>query len=581
MNSAKLEKLRNELSLKPSLNLCDEYERAILFAPPPKIKNPLDNLLSSALKDFSRGNFSKAAAILKRALKIKPAFLPSMRLEMEVLAVQKKFSELEKLVAAKCFSPLHYAALFEVLLKGNFAKETEKFMLIGLKKFSRTKNLPLYLKAAVFQRHLDTVFSKKIHRLGFIPKPEDVYFRIAEIHLNAGHTQKMRKFLTEYVKNAEIKRENSDQMFEAFCLLGNFSKAFSCNLEHLLNEHLDNETEISEGINPFSKLRDKKYAKFLSRQMTLYLQKKPEDERAKFYRFLLTAQFSDIGPKYAEQIRKLKLKNKKLAAFMNHTCGLVFLKKQKFDSALSCFKKALSGFPESEMINGKIAEALLRAGNEKKSLKYIRQVLNHLPRPGLKAWEGELLLITGRYRQARRVLQQALEENCVFAYCWLGATLFKLGSPFQALNYINQAIKFNPSDIEAKIWRSEININLGNFARAMSDIDEIISIEKTNFWAHVNKIDIFCRKGDAKQALRYFRKISPQIKSKILSGAGCGKKHLDTAKIKKAIEEIKTIAKGNRRSEEYMQNLQKTLLPKTLLPKTLLPKTLLPKTLPH
>ncbi|MCG2724771.1 MAG: tetratricopeptide repeat protein [Elusimicrobia bacterium] len=430
-------------------------------------------------------------------------------------------------------------------------------MFSGLKKFSSEKNLSSYLKSAIFQRHLDTIFSKKINANTFKPQVEDVYFRLGEIYLNANRTAKMKIFFEKYALNSELKKENSDQVFTAFCLLGDFKKAFSRELTEFLDkaEVIFDKMEFFEGMNPFSKLFDTRHAKFLALQMKKYLRKNPENSRAKFYELLIKLKISGDTEQIAEDIERLELKNKKIAAFANYVTGSIFLNKMKFSSALSNFKKVLQAFPKSETVNGKTAETLLCLGKIQKALVQIKKAFRAINHAGLKAWEGELLLLNGRYKESLPVLRYALKKNCVFAYCWLGVALFKLGKISQALKNFNQAIKFNPRDYEAKIWLCEIHIRLGNFKEALSQANDILSLNRGNFWAYINKASVFCEMGNLKHAQYYFKQIPCYIRNFIAKRCGYSQKNLNLDKIRESIFEIKKLSKGNRRMEKYMQKI--------------------------
>ena len=97
ISANKLKALKSELSLNPSLDLCDDYEKLLLSFAGKKLKNPLDNLTLLSIKTLAARNFSSALSLSGKALKIEKEFLPALRVKIESLAQQRKLEELEKL----------------------------------------------------------------------------------------------------------------------------------------------------------------------------------------------------------------------------------------------------------------------------------------------------------------------------------------------------------------------------------------------------------------------------------------------------------------------------------------------------
>ncbi|MCK5582716.1 MAG: tetratricopeptide repeat protein, partial [Elusimicrobiales bacterium] len=422
-------------------------------------------------------------------------------IKTEILAENKNLHKLEKLFSCRNLTPSHYGELIEILLKNNLIVLAEKAILLGLKKFNSGKKLSQYIRAVIFQREMDTFFSCKMDALDFKVAVSDIFYRLAELHCQFGNTKKMEFFFKKF-SSLETARQKPHQTLNAFCALGEFEKIL--NLKLMKNYPFKAE-EIHDSLNPFEKIIDARHLRFLQKKLNLTSREKPGEPELKFLKALLIKKVSP--KKSAEMLSKIKTSNAKLNAIARYHAGQFFLNSVNFKKAHANFQKAFKVFPECETLTGKISECLMGMGSVKKALANIQKLIKKRPSPGLISWRGELLLLSGKYIEAKTILAKATKENRGMSYCWLGAALFKLGKINKALENLNKAVEINPDDLEALIWRAEANIKLNNFEKALRDINKARELDNKFLWVYLNTARICLVKKEFKKAIVEFKKV--------------------------------------------------------------------------
>lgn len=153
--------------------------------------------------------------------------------------------------------------------------------------------------------------------------------------------------------------------------------------------------------------------------------------------------------------------------FMRELLAQHRLKKERYEGVL----EAAAGSLAAWRVDAYAAEALLCLGRRREALARMRLACRRAPerdRIDARAWLGELLLWDGSYAAAKRELEPAYKAGSPYSYCWLGAALYKLGSPNRALKILDEGLERYPRDVEAYAWKGEILRRLGKTKQAVA-----------------------------------------------------------------------------------------------------------------
>jgi tetratricopeptide (TPR) repeat protein len=201
--------------------------------------------------------------------------------------------------------------------------------------------------------------------------------------------------------------------------------------------------------------------------------------------------------------------------------------------------------------HARLAEAYVCARKEKAAWKQMRLARSLAPRVelgGVYAWWGELQLMCGHYRPALRLLQRAQNLGSVFAGCWLGGALLKLGHAEEAAAVLQKQIEGHPRDGEAYVWLSEALRRLGRPKEALACLERM-DPEGPQLWAWINRFLAHRALGD-QAAMRGLLKKTPQLYPWIRVRHGVrGASPLDHWA--RALEKLVESSQGNRRFEKH------------------------------
>jgi len=166
--------------------------------------------------------------------------------------------------------------------------------------------------------------------------------------------------------------------------------------------------------------------------------------------------------------------------------------------------------------------------------------------PGFSAWRGQLLLFSSRYRESVKELDKTIGAGNNLGWCWRGAALFKLGKKGPAMENLTKAVKVNPNDLEARVWRAELLRTGKKFTRALDDLNHALGVMPEHPWALANLALLAAERGDPAGFSTHYSRLPETIR--LACGRGTGNPA--------ALSELLAKLKGIRRHEpRFFHNL--------------------------
>lgn len=381
---------------------------------------------------------------------------------------QKEFLKLEK--------------IFRDLFAKNRLKDLLKlaFKLAGLEDGSGKMR-----KFLLFRLPGDTVFAHKASDLPVTFERSAIFFRLAELCRDKGAFAEMEKLLSLYL------RDGRDELlsFLALCLTCDFSRAYALAPalpeKELFPEMLLLAADPWRSVSRPSRIRPA-LAGVEAASKNL---KGPGKALASLHRFVL-AEKAGLSPAYAPP-RSIP----PAQAILYLPAAEILLDRLEFWKAGKIFRAAAEASPASEQACGKLAETLFCSGRREAALELMACKQASILSPGFRAWRGQLLLFDGRYKEAVRELEKPIASGNVLGWCWRGAAQFKLGRFGPALRDLDTAIKINPDDQEARVWRAEL-LRKKEPKKALADLRRTLRIMPAHPWALANLALLSAERGD-------------------------------------------------------------------------------------
>ena len=225
--------------------------------------------------------------------------------------------------------------------------------------------------------------------------------------------------------------------------------------------------------------------------------------------------------------------------------------------------KELSGIvdciPHDYLVRCRNGEALLSAGRTVEGFKQFETAIamNDSARGDIEAWKGEMLLMTGEYKKAFESLEIAVRLKAACALCWRSVAYFKMGHIQESLNDFGQVVEKFPEDIEARVWKAEILRTLGRFNESLEDLNFIIKNRSDYNFALFNRALVYYELGDYRNMRKDFVKIDSKLIGIISIRLRIKKtKKINSSQIYKILRMGLKMAKGNRRAEKYLLQIQ-------------------------
>ncbi len=135
-------------------------------------------------------------------------------------------------------------------------------------------------------------------------------------------------------------------------------------------------------------------------------------------------------------------------AATQHDCGLAYLKLKQYDAAISHFETTIALAPKHENAQYHLATALLQKGELKQALIHYHQQLNINPNRDTYYNIGVLYMYQERHRDA--------------------------------IDYLSEALKYQPSDIESHLNIAAIYLKLNDQAQAITHYQQALAVDPEN-----------------------------------------------------------------------------------------------------
>lgn len=153
----------------------------------------------------------------------------------------------------------------------------------------------------------------------------------------------------------------------------------------------------------------------------------------------------------------IKLLKQSLKQFKDNVDALVnlgaaLLKEGKFEDATACFKKAIKLEPQHFEAHYNLGCTYLNLHDPKKALTHFMQILTQEPNPELYYNIGVIYMYQDRHSEAINYLQEAIkyQPDYLDALINLGVTFLKMGHHDKAIEYFDKALTLNPNNIEVQ-----------------------------------------------------------------------------------------------------------------------------------
>lgn len=117
--------------------------------------------------------------------------------------------------------------------------------------------------------------------------------------------------------------------------------------------------------------------------------------------------------------------------------------------------------------------------------------------------KGNQSLRQKNYAEAIRLYDEAIAKNADFSDAYLnkGITLLKLGQPADAYEILTEAIRIDPTLVQANLVRAEAGLDLGRLREAGEDLAQIEKEYQDSTRFHLIKGNLLDAQGNAAQAI--------------------------------------------------------------------------------
>ena len=198
-------------------------------------------------------------------------------------------------------------------------------------------------------------------------------------------------------------------------------------------------------------------------------------------------------------------------------------------------RAAADAWPANELACGKLAEAMFCGGKKEAALDFLASRQGLIKSPGFRAWRGQLMLFSGRYEESVRELQRPIAAGNPLGWCWRGAALFKLGRNGPAMKDLFAAIKIDPDDFEARVWRAELLRTGKEPARALEDLDSVLRKMPKHPWALANLALLAADRGDRAGFAAHYSRLPEPVR------LACGRGGGGQAALSRLLAELKGV----------------------------------------
>lgn len=502
---------------------------------------------------LGRGAYSEAAEMARAAAAIAPGDPVTRHLLAKALFLSGKTKEARKILSAliaseKTFSKAYFTLAELLAASGDAAglRRTAEAALLncspgdGAALLDRVSNYLLANNGLARRFDAGSFFVKRLLpaiKLRRVPCPPRFY----EYRLKRGLYPGMREGLRCLLKAGDTRP--SAELFRACCCAGKYRLAFET-AESLLSAGT---AELADLWNPWLNDRNTPASFWNRHHRALAGLSLPS--RLKIWRdFYLgvTALYLSRDRSQAHFAR-LRPRMRGRYAWMRFPLGYSLLSDCRFKAALTELKAVRDCLPGDWMGRCKYGEALICAGRRAQGFREFRGVCSK----GVN-WKAEMLLLTGRYAAAARLLEPVIAGLEPYSRCWLGAARFKLGEVPEAERWLRNCVDEDASDLEAAVWLAEVHMTCGRPRLALPLLARVLKRNPSYDLARVLRALLFFRLGRKGAALREAGLIDAELRPGIFRRPGrSGGRPVRPAAAEKALRKLLAAAGGNRRPDKY------------------------------
>lgn len=343
----------------------------------------------------------------------------------------------------------------------------------------------------------------------------------------------------------------------AFCSLDRYAEAFEA-AERMSAAPPPGEPVLSRLWNPWGDRSTNLPAGFMTARLAALRRARLPAELRNYRPFLAGAMLLYMG-KAREALREfggLRPGRAGRYGWMRFPEGWAALRLRLFDRAREAFSAAAASPISRVQALGRLAEAEICSGRTAAGLARMDRAMKeaHFSQlPGLRAWKGQMLLFTGKYREAAKILAEAGRTGDDAAWCWRGAALARMGRTDEALSELDRAVRLFPTDLEALVWRGEVLRLLGRHREAAAVQSAVLRKSPGYPWALVNRG--LCRRalGDGAGMEADFRALDREMRVFLAGAVKRGRRESRNGHINRMLEEACRLAMGDRRDDAYFR----------------------------
>jgi tetratricopeptide (TPR) repeat protein len=178
----------------------------------------------------------------------------------------------------------------------------------------------------------------------------------------------------------------------------------------------------------------------------------------------------------------------------------------RYPDAILAVQNGLASNPKSYSLHLRLGAANLSAGRYAEAESVFRNLVTAGdPLPTSYIGLAQVLLRTGRAEEACSELAAALQKlgpNFLISH-FRGLALDRAGKPAEAISAFQEALKLNPSSVEAHLGLGKTDLALGRLSDAISELEEALRLHPGNVQARRLLSQAYQRAGDTKRAVKY------------------------------------------------------------------------------
>ncbi len=182
------------------------------------------------------------------------------------------------------------------------------------------------------------------------------------------------------------------------------------------------------------------------------------------------------------------------------------------DGVISVLKRLLAKDPNSEELRFRLARALEKSGKRDEAIKQYEILLEHIkPEEKLTIYKtlGYLYSNTNQVEKAIAIYLKAIEldKKDVNLYYNLSGLYEKAGDKNRANQYLGEAVKLNPGDLESRLTLAENLIDKGNLREAENHLAFVLQKKPDSVKALVLMTNILEKQKDKKRLKETYEKL--------------------------------------------------------------------------